>query len=101
MGTLFWWVPWLEGGILKDRFSCLFYLSDNKLVTVADMFSLGRGREERIGNGVRGCWLGRKNLRGNVVHFYYQLFCRQVQMTGEFDNFMPLQNTTLLVCTTS
>jgi hypothetical protein len=41
METLFWWDPWLKGGILKDRFSCLFYLSDNKLATVAGMFLLG------------------------------------------------------------
>ena len=24
--TLFWWDPWLEEGILKERFSRLFYL---------------------------------------------------------------------------
>jgi len=41
--TLFWWDPWLEGGILKDRFSRLFYLFDNKLATDADMFSLACG----------------------------------------------------------
>jgi len=45
VGTLFWWDPWLDGGILKDRFSLLFYLSDSKLATVANMFSLGWGGE--------------------------------------------------------
>ena len=40
--TLFWWDPWLDRDILKD--GCrLFYLSDNKLATMADMFSLGWG----------------------------------------------------------
>jgi len=38
--TFFWWDPWL---VLKDRFSHIFYLSDNKLATVSDMFLLGWG----------------------------------------------------------
>jgi len=41
-----------------------------------------------------------EKLVGNVVLFYYQLFCRLIRMTGEFSNFMPLQNTTLVVFTT-
>jgi hypothetical protein len=49
--TLFWWDPWLEGGTLKNRFSRLFDLSNNKLMTVSDMFLLGWGRVERHGNG--------------------------------------------------
>jgi len=39
--TLFWWDPWLDEGILKDRLNRLFYLSNNKMATVVDMFSLG------------------------------------------------------------
>jgi len=43
VGTLFWRDSWLEGGVLKDKFSHLFYLSDKKMATVADMFLLGWG----------------------------------------------------------
>jgi len=41
--TLFWWDPWLDGMILKSSFSRLFYLTDNKMATMADTFSLGWG----------------------------------------------------------
>jgi len=76
VGTLFWWDPWLEGGILKDRFNRLFfYLLYNKLATVTYMFSLGWRRDVRRGNGDGGCCLVRKNCGVNVMHFYYQLFC--------------------------
>lgn len=33
----------MDEGILKDKFNRLFYLSDNKLTTEADMFLLGCG----------------------------------------------------------
>ena len=39
--TLFWWDPWIDGMILKSNFSRLVYLIDNKMTTVADMYSLG------------------------------------------------------------
>lgn len=41
--TLFWNDPWLDGRSLKDSFRSLFELADNKLATVAEMFSLGWG----------------------------------------------------------
>lgn len=34
---LFWWDMWVEGGTLKARFSCLIYVADNKMTTVAEM----------------------------------------------------------------
>jgi len=43
MITLFRWDPWLDGGILKDKFSWHFFLSINKLATLAGMFLLGWG----------------------------------------------------------
>jgi len=39
--TLFWWDPRLEGDILNHRFKRLYDLSENKMVTVADMSNLG------------------------------------------------------------
>jgi len=63
------------------------------------MFLLGWG-EERLGNGVGGCCLRRKNWGGNFVLFYYQLFCRLIRMTCGFGNIMPLQNTMLVMFTT-
>jgi len=51
----------------------------------------------RLGIGVEGYWLGRKNWRVNVVLYYYQLLCRLRCMTSGFGNFMHLQNTMFLV----
>lgn len=39
--TLFWWDMWIDGMILKSNFSRLFQLIDNKMETMADMYSLG------------------------------------------------------------
>jgi HEAT repeat protein len=39
--TFFWYDRWLGDMSLRTRFSRLFDLSNNKLCTVADMFSLG------------------------------------------------------------
>jgi len=41
--ALFRWGPWIDRRMLKTRFNRLFDLADNKLATVADMFSLGWG----------------------------------------------------------
>jgi hypothetical protein len=43
--TLFWWDPWINGVVLKNTFSRLFYLSINKMTTVAGMYALGWGEE--------------------------------------------------------
>jgi len=39
--SYFWSDSWLNGGVLRDRFSCLFKLSVDPNVTVADMRRLG------------------------------------------------------------
>ena len=41
VSTLFWWDPWLEGDVVIHRFGRLYDLSENKMVTVADMSNLG------------------------------------------------------------
>jgi hypothetical protein len=33
---LFWWDPWLEGEVLKDRFIHLFELYENKMTTLTE-----------------------------------------------------------------
>jgi hypothetical protein len=76
LGTLFWWDRWIEGDTLKSRFSRLFDLSNNKLATVTDMYLLGWGREELLGDRGGDCWLGRKNWWVNFVSFYLPLYCR-------------------------
>jgi len=44
--TLFLWDPWIDGMILKSTFSRLFYLIDNKMITVAEILSwIGEGGE--------------------------------------------------------
>lgn len=40
---LFWLVPWIERKPLKSSFARLYDLAENKLVTVAEMFTLGWG----------------------------------------------------------
>jgi len=42
--TLFWYDPWLDGGVLIDIISRLFALADNKMVIVEDMFRVGGGQ---------------------------------------------------------
>ena len=51
----FWLGPWLGETPLQLRFPRLFELSQNKWETVAGMFSLGWGREMRLGSGEEGC----------------------------------------------
>ena len=41
--ALFWKDPWLGGSSFDISFSRLFELTNNKLITVADMNSLGWG----------------------------------------------------------
>lgn len=40
---LFWSDQLLEGGVLRDKFRQLFHLSENELVAVVEMCSLGLG----------------------------------------------------------
>jgi len=49
--TLFWWDPLFDGSILKSRFTRLFYLADNKMVTLAEMYSFGWVRTVKLGSG--------------------------------------------------
>jgi len=51
--TLFWYDPWVGDGPLCRRFSWLFNLPENKLLSVASMFSLGF--EEGVERGSGGC----------------------------------------------
>ena len=51
--TLFWWDPWLEEGVLKSRFSLLFYLANNKMMTVEYMNTLGWSEDGEAWNGKR------------------------------------------------
>jgi len=37
------WDPWLDGKILKSKFGCLFYLTDNKMATLAEKLGSGGG----------------------------------------------------------
>jgi len=71
--TLFWWDPRLEGGGLKDRFSHLFYLDENKMVTVYEMNQLGWERIGRDGSGVGVYLSGRRSRLRSVVHCYITL----------------------------
>ena len=43
---LFWWEQWIDGVVLKSRFSRLFDLAVNKMTTVAEMYSLGWGGDD-------------------------------------------------------
>ena len=43
--TLFWWDLWLDGLIFKSSFSRLFHLADNKISTMAEKFSFGKGED--------------------------------------------------------
>ena len=43
MSTLFWVDPWLEGKPLCNIFTCLYELAENKLDTVAKLFTRGWG----------------------------------------------------------
>lgn len=45
---------------LRDKFWRLFDLSENKRLTVPDMFTLGWGVVRR-GSGIVGCWRGRRS----------------------------------------
>jgi hypothetical protein len=53
--TLFWVDPWLDDCPLARTFGRLYYLADNKLVTVSEMFELGW----RVGGEV---WKWRRRL---------------------------------------
>ncbi len=59
--TLFWVDPWLDDCPLARSFDRLYYLADNKLATVSQMFELGWGLEVRRGSGVGGYFPGRKS----------------------------------------
>ncbi|CAJ2667239.1 unnamed protein product [Trifolium pratense] len=54
--TLFWTDPWVDETPLCERFGRLFALSETKLRTVAEMFSLGWGMEGMA-------WVWRRQLR--------------------------------------
>ena len=54
--TMFWKDPWLDDVPLAKSYARLFELSENKLVTVPEMFVLGWGLVERRGSG-GGCYL--------------------------------------------
>lgn len=43
--TYFWSDMWLSGMTFQDRFCRQFDLSENQLLTVAEMFALGWGKE--------------------------------------------------------
>lgn len=49
--TLFWYDRWLRDIPLCQRFSRLFDLAENKLITVATVFSLGKEEGVRSGSG--------------------------------------------------
>lgn len=53
--TLFSWDPWREGELLKNIFSRLFDLADNKMVLVAEMSTLCWERMVSLGSG-GGCY---------------------------------------------
>jgi len=58
--TFFWYDRWLGEVPLCRRFSRLFDLADNKLITVATMFSLGWEEGVRRGSDGGGCGHGRR-----------------------------------------
>jgi hypothetical protein len=61
--------PWIDGMVLKNSFSRLFDLATNKMATVAEMYSLGRGRVVKLGGGGVVCYHGRRRRCGSVVIF--------------------------------
>ncbi|XP_045831535.1 uncharacterized protein LOC123922923 [Trifolium pratense] len=56
LDTLFWTDPWVDETPLCERFGRLFALSETKLLTVAEMFSLGWGMDGMA-------WVWRRQLR--------------------------------------
>jgi len=48
--TQFWRNPWMEQGLLDVRLRRLYELTENKLVSVAEMFSLSWGMEGETWN---------------------------------------------------
>ncbi|CAJ2647682.1 unnamed protein product [Trifolium pratense] len=56
LDTLFWTDPWVDETPLCERFGRLFALSETKLRTVAEMFSLGWGLDG-------AAWVWRRQLR--------------------------------------
>ena len=57
--TLFWFDRWAGNVPLCQRFSRLFNLAENKLASVAFMFSLGWEEGVELGSGGGGCGCGR------------------------------------------
>ena len=57
--TLFWFDRWAGNVPLCQRFSRLFNLAENKLASVASMFSLGWEEGVELGSGGGGCGCGR------------------------------------------
>jgi len=57
--TSFWLDRWVGDVPLSRRFSLLFNLAENKLATVAFMFSLGWEEGVERGSGRGGCGCGR------------------------------------------
>jgi len=53
--ALFCWDQWIDGVVLRIRFSNIFDLADDKMATVAKMYSLGWGGNVKCGSGDVDC----------------------------------------------
>lgn len=62
--------PLAGGAVLKDRFSGLFDLAKNKIMSVLEMNQLGRGRVVRLGSGVDVYFLGRRGRLRRAFFFF-------------------------------
>lgn len=60
--TFFWTDPWLSGILFSDRFDRLFELTDNPLMSVADMFGFGWGEGQGLGSDDGSCLPGERML---------------------------------------
>ena len=89
INTLFWSDHWLDGGVLKDIFSRLFTLADNKMAIVADMSSWGWGEGGEA-------WKWQRRLLAWEQEKLREC-CMLMLVRCRFDNFINLQNIMFLV----
>jgi hypothetical protein len=90
--TLFWCVPWLYAGVLKDIFNRLFTLANNKMATVRYFQFRLRGWwwDSKMATTFLG--LGGRIIEGDVAHYFILLFCCLMLVTCRSDSFLNLQN---------
>jgi len=51
LSMLFWWDPWLDKGVFKDKFSRFLHLAENKMVSVLRRVIKDRERMKKYGLG--------------------------------------------------